>query len=248
MTATVQPARSVQVPIPQFDELLLRADQAQIVASLTLGLAHDLRGPLQTLTLFVDPHADLLGGAEGSRLRLAASGSVQQLAETIGRFSQIYAPAEAEPAPVLLDDLLASVVDLQRFQRGLSPMETQLELAGGLPPVRGIEPLLRHLLLALVSNARQALLGREDPGLLLTASSEGTMVRIAVEDRGPGMSDREREQAFQPFYTTWPGHLGIGLTVAQGLARRHAGTLTLEAGTAGGTRAVLRLPAWRRGA
>lgn len=88
MTVTAQPSLSAQVSSPQFEELLIRADRAQVIASLARGMAHDLRGPLQTLTLLVDPNADLLGGPEGARLRQAVSESVQHLADTIGCFSR----------------------------------------------------------------------------------------------------------------------------------------------------------------
>ena len=136
-------------------------------------MAHDLRGPLQTLTLLVDPNADLMSGTEGLRLRLAVSESVHHLADTIGRFSEVYAPLETEPAPVIVEDLLSYVVDLQRYQRSLPAVETQLELAGGLPPVRGFEAQLRHLLLALVSNAKQALGEHPQPSLVLSAVGRG---------------------------------------------------------------------------
>ncbi len=246
MTVTTQPQAVAQLSSPQLDELLIRADRAQVVASLARGMAHDLRGPLQTLTLLVDPHADLLGGQEGARLRVAVSDSVQHLADTIGRFSQVYAPADAEPAPVIVEDLLAYVVDLQRYQRGLPATETQLELPGGLPPVRGHESHLRHLLLSLVSNAKQALERHPAPLLRFTAAAEAGTVRITVEDNGPGLPAAERERVFQPF-VGGAGQLGIGLTVARLIASRHEGTLGLEAAPLGGLRAVLRLPTWRRG-
>lgn len=247
MTATTQPAPSAQVSPPHLDELLIRADRSQVVASLSRGMAHDLRGPLQTLTLLVDPNVDLIGAQEGSRLRLAVSESVQHLADTIGRFSQVYAPPDDDPAPVILEDLLSYVVDLQRYQRSLPAVETQLELPGGLPPVRGSEAQLRHLLLSLISNAKQAMERSAQPDLFLSAASEGAMVRLVVEDRGTGVDPALGESVFRPFVTNRPGQLGIGLTVARMLAHRHQGTLLLEPGRPAGTRAVLRLPTWRRG-
>ena len=247
MTVTAQPNPSAQVSSPQFEELLLRADRAQVIASLARGMAHDLRGPLQTLTLLVDPNADLLGGPEGARLRQAVSESVQHLADTIGTFSQVYAPVEADAAPVIVEDLLASVVDLQRYQRGLPAVETQLELPGGLPPVRGHEAQLRHLLLSLISNAKQAMAELAQPELRLLAASESGMVRMVVEDIGPGLPAAVAADPFRPFGHGVGGRLGIGLAVARCLAVRHGGSLELAPGPAGGTRAILRIPTWRRG-
>jgi signal transduction histidine kinase len=233
---------------PQFEELLIRADRAAIVASLARGMAHDLRGPLQTLTLLVDPHADMLSGPDAARLRGAVGDAVQHLTETIASFSEVYAPSDGEPAPVIVEDLLGYVADLQRYQRNLPAVEIELRLPGGLPPVRGEEASLRHLLLGLLINAKQALPPGGHGVVVLAAAVEGGMVRLQVEDQGPGVAAAVEHTAFDPFVTTRPGALGIGLTVGRWLARRHGGELTLTSGPTGGTVAVAKLPTWRRGA
>lgn len=248
MTTAAAPTLQALSSSPVFEELLSRADRATVVASLARGMAHDLRGPLQTLTLLVDPHTDLLSGSEGMRMRTAVGDAVQHLADTISCFSQVYAPLDLEPAPVIVDDLLSYIADLQRYQRGLPAVEVELRLPGGLPPVRGIETHLRHLLLSLLLNAKEAMVERLEPRIIVAASGTEGSVRIVVEDNGPGIDPRALLTAFEPFFTTRPGHLGIGLTVGRWLARRHGGSLEIEPAETGGTRAVLVLPSWRRGA
>jgi len=246
VTTVSVPAELVQAS-PQFQEALIRADRATVVATLARGMAHDLRGPLQTLNLLVDPHSDLLANAEGARFRGAMSDSVQHLAETISRFGQIYAPPENEPAPVIVDDVLGYVVDLQRYQRGLPAAEVDLRLAGGLPPVRGLEDALRHLLLGLVINAKEALADRPDARIVLGAHAADGVVVLTVDDNGPGMPAEVRRRAFEPFFTTRENSLGLGLTVARWLATRQGGVVELAEGGRGGTRVAVAVPAWRRG-
>jgi len=245
VTTVSVPAEQVQSS-PQFQEALIRADRATVVASLARGMAHDLRGPLQTLNLLADPHSDLLSQAEGPRLRTAVGDSVQHLADTIARFSQIYAPPETEIAPVIVDDLLSYVLDLQRYQRGLPATEVDLRLVGGLPPVRGLEGPLRHLLLSLVINAKEALEDQGEPRIVLGAQATPETVRLTVDDNGTGIGGEVRRRAFEPFFSTRAGSLGLGLTVARCLASRQGGTVDLEDGPGGGTRAVVTLPVWRR--
>ena len=229
---------------PHYDELLVRADRAAVIATLARGMAHDLRGPLQTLTLMVDPHADLL--SEAGRLRGPVSAAVQHLTETIARFSQVYAPADTEPVPLIVDDLLGCVSDLQRYQRGLPAAEVELQIPSGLPPVRAMEASLRHLLLSLVINAKQALAGRSDGRIVLAGRQQGAEVHLTVEDNGQGLSPAERIRAFEPFHTTREGSLGIGLTVARLLAERQDATVTLEDAPQGGVRAVVTMQGWQR--
>lgn len=240
------PADLVQVS-PQLQEALIRADRATVVATLARGIAHDLRGPLQTLNLLVDPHADLLANPEAARFRGAMSDSVQHLADTISRFSQIYAPPDAEPAPVIVDDLLGDVVDLQRYQRGLPAAEVDLRLAAGLAPVRGMEGHLRHLLLSLVINAKEALAGREDARIVLAAQTADGLVVLTVEDNGEGLTPEARRRAFEPFFSTRADNLGLGLSVTRWLAARQGATVELSNGARAGTRVAVTLPVWRRG-
>ena len=67
-------------------------------------------------------------------------------------------------------------------------------------------------------------------------------VRLVVEDSGPGIAPERRERVFEPFYTTRPNGLGVGLAISRSLAERHGGRLRVEAGGAGGARFVLELP------
>lgn len=246
MTA-IAPTLQGLVSSPVFEELLIRADYASVTASLSRGMAHDLRGPLQTLTLLADPQTGSHSGPEGLRMRNAVSDAVQHLAETISRFSQIYTLPEGEAAPVIVDDLLSYVADLQSYQRGLPAPEVELRLAGGLPPVRGIESHLRHALLSLLLNSKEAMVERGEPRLAIAALVREGAVQIIVEDNGPGLVEPASARAFEPFFSTRPGHLGIGLPVGRWLVERHGGRLTLEPGESGGARAVLHLPSWRRG-
>jgi signal transduction histidine kinase len=229
------------------EELLIRADRAAVVESLARGMAHDLRGPLQTLILMVDPHAEVLTGPEASRLRGAMGNALQQLTDNIGRFSQIYAPVEDKPAPVIVGDLLGQVVDLQRYLRSPPAIEVELQLPGGLPPVRAVETYLRHILLNLILNARQALVDQPRTRIRLGAAMGENGVQLTVDDNGPGLSPAARSRAFELFYSTHEGSLGIGLTVARWLAERQGGKLTLDESAAlGGVRAAVSLAAWQR--
>jgi C4-dicarboxylate-specific signal transduction histidine kinase len=174
------------------------------------------------------------------------SGAVQHLSDTIGRFSQVYAPPETEPSPIIVEDLLNYVVDLQHYQRGLAAAEIELRLPGGLPPIRALETPLRHILLSLILNAKEALGDRNDGIITLAATLSNGMVRLSVEDNGPGLGEAERARAFEPFHTAKAGHLGIGLTVARWLSERQGGSLTLEQSERGGLKAVVELSSWRR--
>ncbi|MBK8005464.1 MAG: sensor histidine kinase [Gemmatimonadetes bacterium] len=80
----------------------------------------------------------------------------------------------------------------------------------------------------------------------LLAAERGDGMRLLVEDHGPLMTTSSASRASEPFHTTRSGPPGIGLPVAARLAEKNGGRLALEARAAGGTRAILRLPCWKR--
>ncbi|MEM7193165.1 MAG: ATP-binding protein, partial [Pseudomonadota bacterium] len=76
----------------------------------------------------------------------------------------------------------------------------------------------------------------------------GGLLRIEVEDNGPGIPDAERELVFRPFYridharNQDSGSTGLGLAIARDIIRIHGGDITLDQSTLGGLKAVLTVP------
>jgi signal transduction histidine kinase len=94
-----------------------------------------------------------------------------------------------------------------------------------------LDALLRNAWEAVAeSGGRVVVRSRQDP-------QRGATLEIA--DSGSGMPKAIQERAFEPFYSTKPGHVGIGLSLAKSLWRRQRGTLTVESAALGGT--LLRL-------
>jgi signal transduction histidine kinase len=92
--------------------------------------------------------------------------------------------------------------------------------------------LVAQLLFGLVTNAAEAL----GPGgtIELRAAERSGAVVLAVADDGPGVPEAERERIFEPFYTTKPRGTGLGLAMAERIAKAHGGVLRLAPGAGAG--------------
>lgn len=105
---------------------------------------------------------------------------------------------------------------------------------------------LHSIITELLRNARQASPPGSEVSVTITTAPEE--VAIAVADSGSGMSPAERRQAFERFYRTARSRrsaeqgLGLGLSLARGLARAHGGDIRLLPGAQRGTTAIVRLP------
>jgi two-component system sensor kinase FixL len=71
--------------------------------------------------------------------------------------------------------------------------------------------------------------------VVATKSAQGGMVEISVADTGPGIRDDVRSRLFQPFLTTRPTGMGVGLSVCQGIVELHGGRLWADDNIGGGT-------------
>jgi len=93
---------------------------------------------------------------------------------------------------------------------------------------------IHQIIGALLENGAQALAGRGDadsmpqPVMRIDCTVEGGEATVRVCDNGPGVAETDREGIFAPFYTTRPGHLGLGLYLARKMAERCRATLVCE--------------------
>lgn len=167
--------------------------------------------------------------------------AVERITLVQGQLSAVH--REGEGGPTLVPDVLAELQELQRLQAGFPSVELAIACLGDLPPVGIPAADLRHVLLALVTNAKHAAAGER---AAIRVSAEGTVdgVELVIEDGGPGLPPELGMRAFEPFVTTrGDGALGLGLAVARTLARHAGGTLDADTGA---SRFRLRLPAWQR--
>lgn len=108
-----------------------------------------------------------------------------------------------------------------------------LQLAADLPPLREGQLALHQLLFFLLENSLAAVRDHEQPRIVVHSTHAAGVTTVVVEDNGPGVPEADRERVFTPFYTTWPGHLGLGLHLARRLAAEVEGSLVCEAGPEG---------------
>jgi signal transduction histidine kinase len=84
-------------------------------------------------------------------------------------------------------------------------------------------------------NAVEAMAGMSRASLTVRAARMGTRIEISVIDNGPGLPETVRARLFQPFVTTKPEGMGVGLSVSRAIVEAHGGQLIAEDAPDGGT-------------
>jgi C4-dicarboxylate-specific signal transduction histidine kinase len=82
-----------------------------------------------------------------------------------------------------------------------------------------------QMLVNLVINAEQSITGRPDPVIWIGYGRQGDTLVLTIRDNGPGIDLSRQEEYFQPYMTTRPGSIGLGLTAARVLAQTVGGSL-----------------------
>jgi signal transduction histidine kinase len=136
-------------------------------------------------------------------------------------------------AAVDLNQLLKATCEAQKSE-GPERIEWVLRL-GPIPAIPGDVAQLRSMLGYLVQNAREALPSGPGTVTFSTQCDPQGWVVLGIRDSGVGMTPEVIRHASEPFFSTKPGHRGIGLTIAQRIWRRHRGSSSIESCPGGGT-------------
>lgn len=215
-----------------------RIDRLRAVGALAAGLSHELATPLNTAKLRV--------GRLRRRPELEGDPDLGAAATALRRCEEVLRRMAGAPLRPHGLDLEVVEVDrlLERLVEGLAAEgpPPRLRRAGRGPFHALLPPIaFSQAVLNLVDNARRAG-GAESPVELAVAGGEGH-VDVSVLDRGPGWPELVRQHLGEPFVTTRPEGVGLGLYFVHTLAEAIGGSFHLEAREGGGAVARIRLPA-----
>jgi len=144
-----------------------------------------------------------------------------------------------------LNDAIVEVIALIRGELSKHRVGVQLRLAENLPPSRADRVQLQQVILNLILNAIEAMVGSETGAreLVISAVSSGADgLLVAIADSGPGIAAEDRERIFDSFYTTKAGGVGIGLSICRSIIDAHGGRLWADANQPRGAALKFTLP------
>jgi two-component system osmolarity sensor histidine kinase EnvZ len=229
-------AREVRQAAQAFLEMRDRIRQhVEQRTTMLAGVSHDLR---TVLTRFKLELAFLKDSADVQSLK-ADVNEMQHMLEDYLAFARGDGGEEAKPTN--LKELLEEIHDEAQVYG--TPIELKMRKRRDdlvLPLKR---QAFKRAITNLVSNAV-----RYGDQIVIRAATEGTWLRIEVDDNGPGIPASERLNVFKPFYRIDPartqgdGNTGLGLAIARDIAKSHGGDVTLGESSMGGLRAIISVP------
>jgi two-component system, NtrC family, sensor histidine kinase HydH len=224
----------------------LVAEKLAAVGTMTAGLSHEIRNPLNAAGLqlsVLERRVKRLVSSEQEPLleplRLVRD-EIGRLEHLLEDFLQFARPRELKLQEVDLAQLIESVAgflsgDAERRGVALEQRIATPPLAAAADPDR-----LRQVLMNLALNALEAT--PKGGRVRVEAGREGTDVFFAVEDSGPGIEPAARSRLFEPFFTTKPSGSGLGLAIVHAIVTQHGGAVRITDSALGGARFAVALP------
>jgi two-component system, LuxR family, sensor kinase FixL len=231
---------------------LARLARLNELGEMASTLAHELNQPLSAITNYVQGSARLLdrGGEENAqraREALVETGKqALRAGDIIRHLREFVTRGDTEKQPEDIKRLVEEAGALALVgsrERGIKSI-FEFHDAQGLVMADRVQ--IQQVLINLMRNAIEAMRDSERRELIIrTDVVEGGMMQIEVEDTGPGISDDIASQLFQPFMTTKPGGMGIGLSISKRIIESHGGQISVHRNAAGGATFSFTLPLMR---
>ena len=229
---------------------LARALRLSTVAELAAAIAHEINQPLAAITAngsaclrSLAHRPPLLDNAREAAGCIVADG--HRAGDVIARIRALF--NKEEPNQLLLDvnDIVHQVLDMSRGAIDQQRVLARTDLAPSPLLVMGDPVQLQQVIVNLVTNALEAMIGITDRPRQLTIRSEverGAAVALTVEDSGRGLDREQMSRIFDSFYTTKPDGIGVGLAISRSIIEAHGGSLRAAPGAYCGAKVGFTLP------
>jgi PAS domain S-box-containing protein len=221
---------------------LAHVSRVAAMGELTSSLAHELNQPLAAILNYANAAQRFLSAGEPdlTRVRETLAGIIRddkRASGVIQKVRDMLKKEEPHFSPLDVNDVIEDAIDLTHGDPALKGWAVATELAQGLPEVTGDRIQLQQVLINLILNSVGAMAGLEPEARRLVVKSENHHeggVKVSVTDSGTGIDNAKKEGLFEPFYTTKPAGLGMGLAISQRIINSFGGEIRAENNPDGG--------------
>ncbi|MFL6310473.1 MAG: PAS domain-containing protein [Terriglobales bacterium] len=214
---------------------LARMMRVMTISQLTASIAHEVNQPLSgiitnasTCLRMLKSDPPNIDGAQETARRAIRDGN--RASEIITRLRTLFSKKQSELEPLDLNEAAREVITLLSGELQKNNVILKHEFSDHLSVVKGDRVQIQQVILNLIRNGSDAMSGIEDRPrqMVVRTELEGDHVRLSVQDSGIGFAQEIADHIFNPFYTTKPDGMGIGLSISRSIIESHGGRLWAE--------------------
>ncbi len=223
-----------------------RAKQATSTKTIIDEIVRRIRNPLNALLLNIDNLEEEIGEAnlEHGRGRLIRMrNTIAELDSLLCEFLRLSDLPKPRITAVNVNALIRDVETFVKPESSKKGLTVRINLHENLPAIAADPIQIKQAILNIVLNAIEN--SPSSGSITLATETEDTNVSIKVADEGKGIQPAHRDRIFDPFYSTKEGGIGLGLALAEKIARVHHGRVSFTSEVGKGSIFIISLPVGR---
>jgi signal transduction histidine kinase len=236
-------------------EQLVRSEKLASIGQLVAGIAHEINNPVNAIVNTVGPLEEAVAQIDDAdaAVRDEAAKEVREMVRVVQRGAQrtkaivgaLHNYSRTDDESVVDFDIDRSIDDSLELLRHLLKQNVTVEKKYANPGrVRGHAGQINQVFMNLLTNAAQALSGREQATITIETRGDDGSVEVKIADNGPGIPADVLPRIWDPFFTTKDvgEGTGLGLSIVHELVERHGGSIECNTKVGEGTTFTVRLP------
>jgi len=234
------------------EKRLYEAEHLSKVGQLASGIAHEIRNPLNYISLAIDHlKSEFLPSCPGKGHELESIANnikeeVRKANYMVLNFMNYGRPLKLRLQRVSYPDLVDKAMQLMQDRLAEQRIEVTREIPPELPEMLVDPELMRNCLCNFISNGAQAMPEGGTFTLGASLDPESRQVSLTFSDQGTGIAPQDLAKVFQPYFTTKEAGIGLGLAITERIIKEHGGALTVSSSVGEGTTFTVTLPAESR--
>ncbi len=242
--------RRAEGRLKRYEAEMTHVDRLSMMGQMSSALAHEINQPLAAIANYLtgclrrmDRQAITVGELE-EPLKLAGA-QAQRAGEIIRRMRDFTRKRDPQLSSVSLNDVVQEACRFAEHEAMQRSVRFNLGLDNSLPILFLDRIQMGQVVLNLIRNAADAMqsapASQRELSIVTCRNGRGD-AEIRVRDRGPGLPPDVMARLFEPFFSTKPDGMGIGLSISRSIIEAHGGRLTGETVAEGGAVFTIRLP------
>ena len=211
---------------------LAHTNRVATIGQLAASIAHELKQPIAAARIsagaglrFFDKNPPAL--AEVREALACIVNDTDRAGDVVDRINALFKKTPPRKEALDVNTAILQVAMLTHSEAINNGVTVRTQLADHLPHLEGDRVQLQQVMLNLIVNAIQAMsdVAADRRDLLISSEATKDGVHVGVRDTGPGLSPESLPRLFEPFYTTKPEGMGMGLSICRSIIEAHGGRM-----------------------
>lgn len=233
--------QETQRRVNDLQDELAHVSRVTAMGTLATSIAHELNQPLTAIANYVETSRDLLADSTPDTIATVrealkdCAGESVRAGQIVRRLRDFIARGESEQRVESLARLVSEASALALVGAGERGIEVDVKLGRDLDNVLVDRIQIQQVMFNLIRNAVEAMNGCPTRRLEIgSRRHEGGFVEVVIADSGPGLPEEISQRLFEPFVSTKPAGMGLGLSICQTIVEGHGGRIWSEPSPLGG--------------